>query len=197
MATHSSVLVWRIPGTGEPAGLPSMWSHRVGHDWSDGSSMYSQASLVAQLVRICLQSRKPRFNPWVGKIPWRMERLPTPVFWPRKFHGLYSPWSHKESDTNEWLSHVFLFPYPCYLFSVFQKNFIYYVHLDITWTAPSWRLSNSSELTIPYIWCSGQTGTSSHMNSAEMPFLLSIFTGPATQKVIALGSFPVPYLFDC
>ena len=35
MATHSSVLAWRIPGTGEPGGLPSMKSHRVGHDWSD------------------------------------------------------------------------------------------------------------------------------------------------------------------
>ena len=35
MATHSSVLTWRIPGTGEPGGQPSMGSHRVGHDWSD------------------------------------------------------------------------------------------------------------------------------------------------------------------
>ena len=35
MATHSSVLAWRIPGTGEPGGLPSMGSHRVPHDWSD------------------------------------------------------------------------------------------------------------------------------------------------------------------
>jgi len=35
MATHSSVLAWRIPGTEEPSGLPSMGSHRVGHDWSD------------------------------------------------------------------------------------------------------------------------------------------------------------------
>ena len=35
MATHSSVLAWRIPGTGEPGGLPSRGSHRVGHDWSD------------------------------------------------------------------------------------------------------------------------------------------------------------------
>ena len=35
MATHSSVLAWRIPGTGEPGGLTSMGSHRVGHDWSD------------------------------------------------------------------------------------------------------------------------------------------------------------------
>ena len=35
MATHSSVLAWWIPGTGEPVGLPSMGSHRVGHNWSD------------------------------------------------------------------------------------------------------------------------------------------------------------------
>ena len=38
MATHSSVLGWRTPGTAEPGGLPSMGSHRVGHDWSDSSS---------------------------------------------------------------------------------------------------------------------------------------------------------------
>ena len=35
MATHSSVLPWRIPGMGQPSGLPSMGLHRVGHDWSD------------------------------------------------------------------------------------------------------------------------------------------------------------------
>ena len=35
MATHSSILAWRISGTGEPGGLPSMGSHRVGHDWND------------------------------------------------------------------------------------------------------------------------------------------------------------------
>ena len=37
MATHSSVLAWRIPGTGEPGGLPSMGSHRVGHNWNDSA----------------------------------------------------------------------------------------------------------------------------------------------------------------
>ena len=36
-------------------------------------------------------------------IPWRRDRLPTPVFWPGEFHGLYSPWGHKESDTTEQL----------------------------------------------------------------------------------------------
>ena len=44
------------------------------------------------------------FNSWVGKIPWRREQLTTPVFWPGACHGLYSPWSHKESDTTEQLS---------------------------------------------------------------------------------------------
>ena len=46
-ATHSSVLAWRIPGTGEPGGLLSMGSHRVGHDWSDlvaATSFYTEKS---------------------------------------------------------------------------------------------------------------------------------------------------------
>ena len=41
MAAHSSVLDWRIPGTGEPGGLPSMGSHRVEHDWSDSAAAAS------------------------------------------------------------------------------------------------------------------------------------------------------------
>ena len=48
-----------------------------------------------------LQCERPGFDPWVGKIPWRRERLPTPIFWPREFHGLYSAWGSKESDTTE------------------------------------------------------------------------------------------------
>ena len=38
LATHSSVLAWRIPGTGDPGGLPSMGLHRVGHDWSNSAA---------------------------------------------------------------------------------------------------------------------------------------------------------------
>ena len=45
---------------------------------------------------------------WVWSLgsedPWRRERLLTPVFWPREFHGLYIPWIHKKSDTAEWPS---------------------------------------------------------------------------------------------
>ena len=49
MATHSSVLAWRIPGTGEPGGLPSMGSHRVGHDWSD----LAVAAVNLILLQLC------------------------------------------------------------------------------------------------------------------------------------------------
>ena len=50
MAIHSSVLAWRIPGTGEPGGLPSMGSHRVGHDWSD---LAAGAAVVLYLATCC------------------------------------------------------------------------------------------------------------------------------------------------
>ena len=56
---------------------------------------YSWAFLVAQLVKNQPAIGRPGFNPWVAKIPWRRERLPTPVFWPGEFQGLYSPWGHK------------------------------------------------------------------------------------------------------
>ena len=57
-----------------------------------------------QKKKICLQCGRPGLIPWVGKIPWRRERLPTPVFWPGEFHGLCSPWVRKESDMTEGLS---------------------------------------------------------------------------------------------
>ena len=51
MATHSSVLVWRIPGTGEPGGLPSMGSHRVGHDWNDLAAAAAEVNLLYNFKR--------------------------------------------------------------------------------------------------------------------------------------------------
>ena len=52
--------------------------------------------------------KRPRFNPWVGKIPWRRRWQHTPVLLPAKSHGQrslvgYNPWGRKESDTTEWL----------------------------------------------------------------------------------------------
>ena len=54
--------------------------------------------------RIILQCERPGFKPWVGNITWRRERIPTPVFWPGEFHGLYSPWDHKGLDMTKLLS---------------------------------------------------------------------------------------------
>ena len=56
--------------------------------------------------KICLQCRRPMFSPWVGKISWKRERLPTPVSKSGEFHrerslAGYSPWDHKELDKTE------------------------------------------------------------------------------------------------
>ena len=66
---------------------------------------YSWASLVIQLVKksACNEGELGSI-PGLGRFPWRREKLPTPVFWPGEFHGLSSPWRHKESDTTEQLS---------------------------------------------------------------------------------------------
>ena len=61
-------------------------------------------SLWLSCYRIHLQCVRPGLNPWVSKIPWRREHLPTRVFWPVEFHGLYSPWGHKESDMTKQVS---------------------------------------------------------------------------------------------
>ena len=52
MATHSSVLAWRIPRTGEPGGLPSLGSHRVGHDWSNLAAAASIYNMPSSLICI-------------------------------------------------------------------------------------------------------------------------------------------------
>ena len=80
---------------------------------------------MAQLVKNPPAMRET----WVGSLgwedPWRRERLPTPVFWPRESHGLYSPWGRKELDTTEQLAlhftslhtytHLSVFFLPIYL----------------------------------------------------------------------------------
>ena len=64
------------------------------------------ASLVAQLVK----NPPAVLETWVRSLgwedPWRRDWLPTPVFWPGEFRGLYSPWGLTESDMTEQLSHT-------------------------------------------------------------------------------------------
>ena len=57
MATHSSVLAWRIPGMGEPGGLPFMGSHRVGHDCSDLAAAAAGGGKAGQKNLLILFSR--------------------------------------------------------------------------------------------------------------------------------------------
>ena len=114
MAAHPSVLAWRIPGMGEPGGLPSMGSHRVGHDWSvlaAAAAALQWASLVAPWVK------NPPANE--GTVPGSgrfsgggNSNPPTPVFLPGESYGQrsladYSPWGRKESDTAEWRNNSF------------------------------------------------------------------------------------------
>ena len=106
MATHSSVLAWRIPGTAGPGGLPSMGSHRVRHDWSDLAAAAAKvlngkgirAPLVVQMVKHLPAVRETRTG--LGRSPGEGNH-PIPVLLPGKFNGLrslvgYSPWGRKE-----------------------------------------------------------------------------------------------------
>ena len=66
MATHSSVFVWRIPGTAEPNRLLSMGLHRVGHDWSDLAAVAAAAGMVEKAMA-------PHSSTLAWKIPWTEE----------------------------------------------------------------------------------------------------------------------------
>ena len=75
--------------------------------WAPWGSIWA----TQEAQRICLQCRRPGFDPWVRKIPWRRAWPPTQVFLPREFHGQrslvsHSPWGCQELDMTEWLTHM-------------------------------------------------------------------------------------------
>ena len=78
MATHSSVLAWRIPGTGEPRGLPSLESHRVGHDWSDLAAaaliISGHALLTNQFMPLSLCAFIHEMVPMPAPVSWEKPR---------------------------------------------------------------------------------------------------------------------------
>ena len=83
--------------------------------WTDWNPMFPITMWLSWYI-IHLQWGRPGFDPWVGKIPWKREGLPTPVFWPGEFHGLYSPWGYKQLGMTEWLSLI------TYLISIHEKR---------------------------------------------------------------------------
>ena len=99
---HSSVGKGSACNAGDPGFISG--SGRPSGEGTGYPFQYSWASLVAQLVKNLPAVRETWVRSRVGKIPWRRERLPTPVFWPGGFHGLYSPWGRKESDMTVRLS---------------------------------------------------------------------------------------------
>ena len=107
LRTHSSVISWRIPGMGEPGGLPSMWSHWVGHDWSDLAAAAAAAGSDAKESTCDVG--------YLGLIPGLVRSPGEGNGYPLKCSGLensmrlYSPWDCKESDTTKWLSHSAFF----------------------------------------------------------------------------------------
>ena len=95
MATHSSVLAWRIPGTGKPGGLPSMGLHRVGHDWSDlaAAAAAGQLCLLNSRMNDCLSTFLfPRNS--VGEYSvWTAFYIMTSWGWTKGFHWIvFSLW---------------------------------------------------------------------------------------------------------
>ena len=71
MATHSSFLAWRIPGTEEPSRLPSMGLHRVGHDWSDLAAAAAAVSMTKFIVSLIPFSSVQLLNHvWLFETPW-------------------------------------------------------------------------------------------------------------------------------
>ena len=104
MATHSSVLAWRIPGMLEPGGLPSMGSHRVGHDWSDLAAAAATAVLEKDGFPWWLSSKESACNvgdvssiSGSGRSPGEENgnRLQYSCLGGPIDRGTCSPWGHK------------------------------------------------------------------------------------------------------
>ena len=97
-ATHSSIFdkyIYKI--------FPS-FSYLLDHYYPD-SLVGKESTCNAGDLGSIHSINWPGFNPWAGKIPCRRERLPTPVFWPGEFHGLYSPWGHRVG--HDWATFTF------------------------------------------------------------------------------------------
>ena len=169
--------VWLNSGswwwTGRPGVLQSMGSQRVGHDWVtelNWTVFIWSLGYYRGLVYVfglpwwlsgkesAFQCRRCRFDPWVGKIPWRRKWQPTPVFLPGKSCGErslegYSPWGLKKSDNTEWITtteclclmgHVHWFQCHCML----KTPSVLCAHIDIS----DWSWNEAEAVKSPRLW---------------------------------------------
>ena len=97
MATHSSILAWRIPWTEEPGGLQSMGSQRVGHDWATSLSLSIRIGLPLWLI---VKNPPAMRETWVRSLGWE-----NPLEKAKATHSSIPAWRnglhHKESDMTE------------------------------------------------------------------------------------------------
>ena len=120
MASHSSILAWKIPWTEEPGGLQSMWLQRIGHDWATEpeKAMATYSSTLAWKIPFSegpggLQSMgSPRIrHNWATSLSlftfmhWRRKRQPTPVFLPRESQDRGAWWAavYGVTQSRKWL----------------------------------------------------------------------------------------------
>ena len=120
MATYSRILAWNIQWTERPGRLQSIGPQRVGHDWVTENVRKEKKSFHLHLDKSWRKTEEKEHFPqtWFTTVicqllyeaftegPSPRERLPSPIFWPREFQELYSPWGPKELDTTEWVTFI-------------------------------------------------------------------------------------------
>ena len=115
MATHSSVLAWRIPGTGEPGGLLSMGSHRVGHDWSDlAAAAAAEFSYIKERVSFPGSSADkestyagdPDLIPGLGRSSGEGIGYPLQYYWAQIVKIVMNPPEIQETQFSSWVGKI-------------------------------------------------------------------------------------------
>ena len=122
--------------------------------------------------RICLQCGRPGFNPWVGRIPWRGERLPTPVFWPGELQRLFHEVAESRTQLSAFHCHCH-FRRELYIKCLWwykrafpQCNVMGLTNFKDKWQAcPCWTWNSLADLDCPRFW----SETQGNCNLAKLP----------------------------
>ena len=149
MATHSSVLAWRIPWAEKPGRLQSMGSHRIGHDWSDLAAAAAKVMQywTSQVVLVVIFS----YLPWQdmqetqvqslgGKIPWKRETathsniLAWRIPWTEEPGGLQSMGSQRVGHNSPPPIHPYTYTHMQALTLLLVKSSFIHTQKSLQWT---------------------------------------------------------------